>query len=37
MVYMQRITGDAADSPIVSQRGTRNQVTYGAGVAYAWK
>lgn len=37
MVYMQRITGDAADSPIVSQRGTRNQITYGAGVAYAWK
>lgn len=37
MVYMQRITGDAADSPIVSQRGTRNQITYGAGIAYAWK
>jgi len=37
MIYMQRITGSAADSPIVSQRGTRNQITYGAGIAYAWK
>jgi len=37
MIYMQRIAGDAADSPIVSQRGTRNQITYGAGIAYAWK
>lgn len=37
MVYMQRITGDAANSPIVTQRGTRNQITYGAGIAYAWR
>ncbi|AGW95450.1 MULTISPECIES: MipA/OmpV family protein [Cupriavidus] len=37
MVYMQRIAGSAADSPIVSQRGTRNQITYGAGLAYAWQ
>lgn len=37
MIYMQRLTGSAADSPIVSQRGTRNQITYGAGLAYAWK
>lgn len=37
MIYMQRVTGSAADSPIVSQRGTRNQLTYGAGIAYAWR
>ncbi|MGO4762877.1 MipA/OmpV family protein [Cupriavidus sp. 2KB_3] len=37
MVYYQRIAGSAADSPIVTQRGTRNQVTYGAGIAYAWR
>ncbi len=37
MVYAQRITGSAADSPIVSQRGTRNQITYGAGLAYSWR
>ena len=37
MIYYQRITGSAADSPIVTQRGTRNQVTYGAGIAYAWR
>ncbi|MBB2920639.1 hypothetical protein FHX62_005233 [Cupriavidus alkaliphilus] len=23
--------------PIVTQRSTRNQVTYGFGVAYAWR
>lgn len=37
MVYLQRIKGSAADSPIVTQRGTANQVTYGAGIAYAWR
>lgn len=37
MVYGQRLTGAAADSPIVTQRGTRNQVTYGVGLAYAWR
>lgn len=37
MIYYQRITGSAADSPIVTQRGTRNQITYGAGIAYAWR
>ncbi len=37
MIYMQRITGSAADSPIVTQRGTANQITYGAGIAYAWR
>lgn len=37
MVYAQRLAGDAADSPIVTQRGTRNQVTYGIGLAYSWR
>ncbi|EHP38070.1 MltA-interacting MipA [Cupriavidus basilensis OR16] len=37
MVYGQRLTGSAGDSPIVTQRGTRNQITYGAGLAYAWR
>ncbi|MGO4815569.1 MipA/OmpV family protein [Cupriavidus sp. 2MCAB6] len=37
MVYGQRLTGSAGDSPIVTQRGTRNQITYGAGIAYAWR
>jgi outer membrane scaffolding protein for murein synthesis (MipA/OmpV family) len=37
LVYYQRLTGPAADSPIVSQRGTRNQLTFGAGVAYAFR
>jgi outer membrane protein len=37
MVFYQRLTSPAADSPIVTQRGTRNQLTYGAGVAYAFR
>jgi MipA family protein len=37
MIYYQRISGSAADSPIVTQRGNRNQITYGVGVAYAFK
>jgi MipA family protein len=37
MIYYQRLSGSAADSPIVTQRGNRNQITYGAGVAYAFK
>jgi outer membrane protein len=37
MVYCQRLTGSAADSPIVTQRGDRNQITYGVGVAYAFR
>ncbi|MFL9901241.1 MipA/OmpV family protein [Paraburkholderia fungorum] len=37
MIYYQRLTGSAADSPIVTQRGTRNQITYGAGIAYAFR
>lgn len=37
MIYCQRISGAAANSPIVTERGTRNQITYGVGVAYAFK
>jgi outer membrane scaffolding protein for murein synthesis (MipA/OmpV family) len=37
MIYYQRLSGSAADSPIVTERGNRNQVTYGVGVAYAFK
>lgn len=37
MIYYQRLTGSAADSPIVTQRGNRNQVTYGVGLAYAFR
>lgn len=37
LVYYQRLTGPAADSPIVAERGTRNQLTFGAGVAYAFR
>jgi outer membrane scaffolding protein for murein synthesis (MipA/OmpV family) len=37
MIYYQRISGDAAGSPIVTQRGTRNQLTYGVGIAYAFR
>lgn len=37
MVYAQRLAGDAADSPIVTQRGTRNQITYGIGLGYTWR
>jgi outer membrane protein len=35
--FYQRLTGDAADSPIVAERGTPNQWTAGVGVAYAWE
>lgn len=31
-----RITGDAADSPIVNERGSENQVMAGIGIAYIW-
>ncbi|WP_225936386.1 MipA/OmpV family protein [Caballeronia sp. NK8] len=37
MVYYQRLMGDSAASPIVTQRGTRNQLTYGVGLAYAFR
>ena len=36
-VYCQRLTGSAADSPIVTHLGDRNQITYGVGVAYAFR
>jgi len=35
--FYQRLTGDAADSPIITQRGDRNQWTFGGGLAYAWR
>jgi outer membrane protein len=35
--FYQRLTGDAADSPIVTQRGDRNQWTVGGGIGYAWR
>jgi outer membrane protein len=31
-----RLMGDAADSPIVSREGSKDQWVYGAGVLYAW-
>ncbi|WP_168788408.1 MipA/OmpV family protein [Paraburkholderia aromaticivorans] len=37
MVYYQRLMDEAANSPIVSQRGSRNQITYGVGLAYAFR
>ncbi|TJZ74795.1 MipA/OmpV family protein [Chitiniphilus eburneus] len=37
MVFMQRLTGDAGDSPIVTERGDRNQLTFGVGLGYAWR
>src|SRR5262249_15125353 len=35
--FYQRLTGDAADSPIVTQRGDPNQWTIGVGAGYAWR
>jgi outer membrane protein len=35
-MFYQRLTGDAANSPIVTQRGNPNQFTAGAGIAYVW-
>ena len=35
-VINQHLIGSAADTPIVTQRGQQNQVTYGAGLGYAW-
>lgn len=35
--FYQRLVGDAAASPIVQQRGDRNQWTYGIGLGYAWR
>lgn len=33
----QRLIGDAADSPVVADRGSENQFIAGIGVAYAWQ
>ncbi len=35
-VMYSRLVGDAADSPLVSQEGSKNQWIYGAGALYAW-
>jgi outer membrane protein len=32
----QRLAGDAADSPLVSQRGSPNQIQVGMGVTYSF-
>ncbi|GLS06252.1 hypothetical protein GCM10007860_34280 [Chitiniphilus shinanonensis] len=37
MVFVQRLSGDAGDSPIVTERGDRLQLTYGLGLGYAWR
>jgi outer membrane scaffolding protein for murein synthesis (MipA/OmpV family) len=31
-----RLVGDAADSPIVDDAGSPNQISGGLGAAYAW-
>lgn len=33
----QQLQGDAADSPIVKQRGNRDQFIFGAAVGYVWQ
>ena len=35
-VMFMRLVGDAADSPIVDDAGSPNQISGGLGVAYAW-
>jgi outer membrane protein len=35
--FYQRLTEDAADSPIVTERGSPNQWTAGVGLGYAWE
>ncbi len=35
-VEYQRLTGSAADSPLVTQRGSPNQFTYGLGATYSF-
>jgi outer membrane protein len=34
--FWQRITGDGADSPIITERGERDQFTAGIGLGYSW-
>lgn len=36
-LFYQRIAGDPGDSPIVTQRGDRNQLTGGVGIGYVWR
>jgi outer membrane protein len=35
-VIYSRLLGDAADSPVVDQRGSKDQLFAGVGIAYAW-
>lgn len=35
-VEYERLTGDAANSPLVTQRGSPNQFTFGAGATYSF-
>ncbi len=35
LIY-SRLVGDASDSPVVDERGSRDQLFAGLGVAYAW-
>jgi outer membrane protein len=35
-IEYERLTGDAASSPLVEQRGTANQVTIGLGATYSF-
>ena len=35
-VIYSRLLGDAADSPVTDDRGSKNQFFVGAGLAYAW-
>ena len=36
LVEYERLTGSAADSPLVTQRGSPNQFTFGAGATYSF-
>jgi len=36
-LFYQRIAGDPADSPIITERGDRNQLTGGVGIGYVWR
>jgi outer membrane protein len=35
-VEYERLTGDAGNSPIVTMRGSRDQLSFGAGVTYSF-
>ena len=35
-VLYSRLVGDAADSPLVADRGSENQWVFGVGGLYAW-